>query len=312
MAGKRVLLLSILLTAILTTSTTACQSGITSRENEAKSKLGEIQKAIDRYYVDYGEYPLYLVGGSNDSWFKFHARGGDAEVVDPLLKFAYLSEYPSNPFTSQPIAQSYIVDTGGSLQNPGSGDPRFGVTGTSMANIVDDPLYFETGKDKYVCTVNQAGKCGIVNYGCFGGYRSPTGEKMLKVIPGCFFYRSTGAGGAFAGEIPKKPTRYDFVYKKNTHYILGVFGSERTEGRDVFRIQGSGEYRNADGYNYNVAMLLPEVFGGGGPTINPLFPYLKNNQVIYGSPDGLPDGVVMVLKDGKENPEAPLEYMGES
>lgn len=269
---------------------TACQSGITAREDEVKNKLGEIQKAVNRYHTDFGEYPLYLVGGSADSWYKFHARGGDPTTVDPLLKYAYMSEYPTDAFTSQPQGQIYIESTGGTPQAPGSGDPRFGVTGTTMANIVDDPLYFDTGEKKFSCTINQSGAPSIINYGGYGGLRDPDGKKVTIILPGCFFYRSTGAGGKLFKELPRNPDRRDFIYKENTHYILGAFGSERTQGLDVIRVKGSGEYRTAEGYDYNVVMLLPEVFGGGGPTINPYFPYLDGDKVIYGSPDGLPDG----------------------
>ena len=49
---------------------------------------------------------------------------------------------------------------------------------------------------------------------------------------------------------------------------------------------------------------LPEVFGGGDDMHGPWYPYNKSDtnpdEFIYGSPDGIKDGVILVLTNGSE------------
>ena len=65
---------------------------IKARETEVKTNIHIIQEAIERYHVDEGEYPRYLLGGSLNSWNVWYARGGDEDTYDPLIKFSYLSD----------------------------------------------------------------------------------------------------------------------------------------------------------------------------------------------------------------------------
>jgi hypothetical protein len=49
---------------------------------------------------------------------------------------------------------------------------------------------------------------------------------------------------------------------------------------------------------------LPEVFGGGDLNNNPYFPYEPTKEGVnfyYGAPDGLEDGLILVLTDSGEN-----------
>jgi hypothetical protein len=108
-------------------------------------------------------------------------------------------------------------------------------------------------------------------------------------------------------------------------YMLGGWGAEGTMGSDVIRL----EDRNPDGgiivwqcpppfsttycfqvgYElftgaFNVPGGLPEVFGGGDAYNGPWNPYNKStehpDEFIYGSPDGVKDGVILILTNGSE------------
>jgi type II secretory pathway pseudopilin PulG len=275
-------------------------SGVPAREQQAKDNLGQIKQAIDRYYSDWGEYPPILLGGSNESWSRFYARGGDARITDPQIRNGYLAEYPKNPFTSDTQGLQYLTMTGGDTNVPGSGDPRFGMFGTGMANIVDDPLWLTTKAGEYASTINRSGSAQIFNYGSFGGVRDDQGKAIRRTIPGCFFYRATSDKFDLGEGTGRNPTRRDFVVDKNYLYILGVFGGSSTKGMDLIRVEGGGEYRKPAGFKYAVDMLVPEVFGGGAQTLNPYFPYVDGDAFIFGSPDGLPDGIILVLTSGAD------------
>ena len=165
---------------------------IKAKESEVKANLHVIQEAVERYYVDEHEYPAYLVGGSNTSWEVFHKRTGNTAIFDPLIEYNYVSSYPQNPFIDN--GGLYLQSSGGDPTQAASGDPRFGLKGTSMPNSVDDPIIFTTtsGNTDYAETINQAGTPQIVNYGRFGGYLPPSGQPKVFTIPGSFFYRAKG------------------------------------------------------------------------------------------------------------------------
>ena len=101
------------------------------------------------------------------------------------------------------------------------------------------------------------------------------------------------------------PTRDEFRYTGFENYILGGFGSDLTHGLDILRLAGphsSGNYRqqpDTPNWNYDIPLLLPELFGGGNGDNNPYFPYHSSEEgkgLYFGAPDGLPDGVIIVYK----------------
>ncbi len=108
-------------------------------------------------------------------------------------------------------------------------------------------------------------------------------------------------------------------------YILCVWGSPSNNGKDVIRLQDvtpddareqiywrypppiGGKVPFPCGYSGKVgeAMGLPEVFGGGDAKTGPRFPAYedpaKSGPFIYGAPDGVTDGIVLVLTSGQPN-----------
>ncbi|MCK4721000.1 hypothetical protein KAU08_10085, partial [bacterium] len=49
-----------------------CHHPRISREAELKANCHTLQIALERYYVDNGEYPPYLLGGDPRSWENWH------------------------------------------------------------------------------------------------------------------------------------------------------------------------------------------------------------------------------------------------
>jgi general secretion pathway protein G len=283
---------------------------IKAKESEVKANLHVIQEAVERFYTNENEYPAYLLGGSNTAWGVFKGRPGNpnAALYDPLIEFAYVETYPKNPFIDEDKGGLYLQQSGGDLVTPASGDPRFGVKGTTMPNSVDDPMFFTTtmGNTDYAETINLNGTPQIINYGRFGGMLLGSGEPVVNTIPGSFFYRAEGpvdlAGSALSGS----PTKRDFVYQNYQRYMLGGFGHETTKGLDVIRLTGQGDYRIEPGitFGYAVPLALPEVFGGGDRQNNPYFPYepaTDGAPFPYGAPDGLEDGIIITLTDSGQS-----------
>lgn len=152
--------------------------------------------------------------------------------------------------------------------------------------------------------------------------------------PGNFFYRGTwcrmhtkhkGWGDPYAGTIPGQEM-------KKTNYILGCYGSYSTAGQDIIRLEGRNWDNTDDCYyrlpppwfknarssgikcGYSIVgparsigegTGLPEVFGGGDAFTGPYYPYWRGDdeegysygEIVYGAPDGHPDGVILVLTD---------------
>jgi hypothetical protein len=161
-----------------------------------------------------------------------------------------------------------------------------------------------------------------------GGFRSQGTSPDVDVTsiyrPGNFFYRAvpevvTSQQGF---TLPPPNTNPGGAY---THYILGGYGAMNgLSGIDVIRLEqtdpdgnalawrlpatytsgplycGYGHFDNQGGNSGG----LPEVFGGGDATTGPAWPYYREGasgpDLIYGAPDGVPDGVIIVLRDGSE------------
>ena len=274
-----------------------CNSQAKYWEKETKANLHDIQQQLERFKSDAGEYPDYLLGGSTDSWRIFHERGGDPELFDPLIISGYFSEYPENPFASRQTGQRYIAMTGGSSDVEGSGDPRFGLDGKSMANILDDPTYFSTLGEEYAPTINQKGNPEIFNYGSFGGIPDEYDRPELNIIPGCFYYRAVGDIIVPDSAKSGRHDRTEYYYRKNTIYILGAYGSAKNTGEDVLRLTGTGDYERPKDlpFNFSVPLLLPEACGHGEAGANPFFPYVDDGEFLLGAPDGYRDGIILIL-----------------
>ena len=259
-------------------------------------------------------------------------------VVDPLLDQNYLSSYPFNPYTSNGSKIIRRTSVEGYKQQ-GVGDPRFGYKGNVMAMCLDDPNYFASAvhpgpfiwseietrrtldRGDYMNVPDEFKNSETNMYYTFGGFRDPKSpDKTVQTHwPGNFFYRS------FDDRLFQDLNSSRLPYVGEVHpnrYILGGYGAEGNAGQDVIRmtefddngdrikwrfddgIESEFEYCGFGGTsNDGSASGLPEVFGHGERGYGPRFPYFSEenpDEFLYGAPDGIPDGVIIVLTDGPE------------
>jgi len=311
-----------------------------AKEAECKSNLHVIQTALERYAVDHdGNFPPYLIGGDKSGWMYWHSRydrniPNAPYLMDPLVEYGYIDSYPKNPFVGD-NGSNIIGHTGGDSTQPGSGDPRFGMGGSIIGNVVDDPRYYRQDnpadpRDPVIETyltlpvpANTIGWRDRYHY-MMGGHWTSNSIKVRAEWIGDFFYRGIrevklGRTGAQDG-IVKMP---DYGWTAtNDYYILGVFGSDETRGLDCIRNTCYDSYGNQlsyrtppeagldipiggiDGISGNG---LPELFGGGDRDHGPVWPYnydidkMGVDDVRFGAPDGVEDGVILVLSNTGNN-----------
>ncbi len=171
-------------------------------------------------------------------------------------------------------------------------------------------------------------------YYLFGGWRyhpddidpnRMTSDVIFTFWPGNFFYKATSdqviSRQGFT--IPVPNTNIGGHYNR---YMIGGYGAEGTIGTDVIRLiwfNPEGERLfwqcpppfpyGPDCFQVGYELFaggfgdsggLPEVFGGGDEWNGPWNPYNKSkdnpDEFIYGAPDGVPDGVILVLTNGSE------------
>jgi len=347
-----------ILTIIFVFGFSACtgsNSMVLAREAEVKANIHSIQVALQRYMTDNNEYPAYLLGGDRQGWDNWHIRfdgvntiimsenrvASNAYVHDPLIAYNYLSDYPKNPFTSDPRAVIARTSMAGSGQL-GDGDPRFGYLGKTMGQGLDDMNLFrganhpgqffwsqvetrrtldrgnwmyvpEEFKKMYPVTTDM--------YYLFGGMIAPGDDEVVRTWwPGNFLYKATSdrqTGGR--SRVPVPNTNFGGHYNR---YILGGYGDLGTEGLDIIRLvyfdstgkrlswqcpPGGGRSCFDLGYEpfrggFGESGGLPEVFGGGDGSTGPSTPYDGGTgdpaKFMYGAPDGITDGVILVLTNG--------------
>jgi prepilin-type N-terminal cleavage/methylation domain-containing protein len=308
-----------------------------AKEAECKANLHIIQVALERYSIDHeGNFPPYLIGGDKAGWMRWHQRadGSSANAVylaDPLVEYGYMDSYPKNPFVSD---GSIIIAFTGGTSEAGSGDPRFGMSGSVSGNVVDDPRYYRKDdpadvRDPVIETSltlpsTAQGFSDLYHFE-MGGQMTSDGTTFIGSWYGDFFYRATGdikigRTGGLDGLV-KEP---DFGWtKSNPHYFMGAFGAQGTRGMDVIRYLTTNSAGNQlsyrtppeSGLNFPLGRRgaggngIPEVFGGGDRDTGPVWPYSYDfekkgiNEMRFGAPDGLPDGVVMVYNSSGSNQE---------
>jgi prepilin-type N-terminal cleavage/methylation domain-containing protein len=304
-----------------------------AKEAEVKANLHVIQAALERFYVDHSQYPAYIGGGDSGGWARFKMRMRDISnedayyLNDPLIDQGYINpSYPLNPFVDQQNSINVVTMTGGN-GNAGSGDPRFGAGGDIVGNCLDDPRFLSVFTIGGLVTpkrtlpngveepfdVEQLGLhwmnsrigestnlVGQLNY-ISGGNVNETGEVVNNWWPGNFFYRAMGdLDTTQMQNVSGTLQVFNFRYHKFTTYMLGGYGSIETKGKDVIRtvlVPGQTVYSKPRPDLRDIAVGLPEVFGGGDKFTHPVFPPkdIVANDWIYGAPDGYYDGVVEVL-----------------
>jgi len=166
-------------------------------------------------------------------------------------------------------------------------------------------------------------------YYVFGGVKRPPGspagsdDVISTYWPGNYFYKAASDQilGRHGFTIPVPNTNIGGSYHR---YILGGYGSNMARGMDVIRTiwwNPDGERLHwktpppfpVDAFDVGYEKFtvgfgqpggLPEVYGGGNEWNGPWWPYDRSDthpgEVIYGCPDGIPDGVILVLTSGAE------------
>ncbi len=163
----------------------------------------------------------------------------------------------------------------------------------------------------------------------------PSNDVIFTFWPGNFFFKGTTdqVMSRQGWTIPVPNTNLGGTFNR---YMIGGYGAEGTLGHDVIRLEAwdpsaaeEGETPGDDnrvfwrspppfeedsfycGYELFPVDVqwgdpggLPDVFGGGDPWTGPAWPYNKSEEhydsFIYGAPDGVPDGVILVLTNGAE------------
>lgn len=333
-----------------------------AKEAEVKSNCHTIQIALERYATDHsGAYPNYILGGDKRGW---DDRSGCRAITapgsettrpprDPLIHYAYVTSYPDNPFIDPGEGVTSIIPWTGASYDLGDGDIRFGWTGEIMGNTMDDPRFLFSGvgaptRLQYTLLPVPGAFLGILNgnspnsFYCMGGLpqwtmagsSDPNGQAIKSFWPGQFFFR---AGGDFFVANPQNVVGAEYEdiwgwpYIRVNKYILGGYGSPRTDGMDVIRlttvdgvaastaggaIDGmiSGEtyqdnsnptasWSHPDYQQIQVGYSNPEIFGGGERGLMPQFPYQEagTKDWIFGAADGYRDGVILVLTSGSDS-----------
>lgn len=336
-----------------------------AKEAEVKSACHTIQIALERYATDHsGKYPNQIYGGDIRGWspeiidgwpYGCWAVALQDPPYDPLIFFGYQTSYPANAFIDPGEGRTSVIFWTGGSTTLGLGDPRFGFTGEVMGNCLNDPRYLwerygVIGKEydmiyNWIGTQNnytamiQANTPNNPFYGMgglpqwsrtnFGSSDIQSGQTINAFWAGEFFYRSGGdffiKNEATVADQVTTDSLWDFPYMRVNRYMLGGYGSPRTQGIDVIRLTNiaGGTSNNMLGYDnptwnyvthpeftdssgspmFTIHGSHPEVFGGGGRGTAPTFPYWTqyNREWSYGAPDGYKDGVIITLISGSDS-----------
>jgi len=244
------------------------------REREVKANIRTIQIALERYATDNdGTYPKYIWGGDQLGWEAFYMegprQGTETAIYDPLVRYGYLESYPRNPFVrdgKSVVEKTSAFRTDGFQDWLGTGDPRFGYSGTLMGNGLSDPRYpecddtlggAENGNWGYGTSPSIKRKPGHT-WTMGGWWNEKKGKTVSTHWPGNFFYRSAGEHALTAslktGEIARHAqiNSADYTgdaalivsFGRPDTYMLGGYGNERTIGYDVIRM---GDYETGEG-----------------------------------------------------------------
>lgn len=195
--------------------------------------------------------------------------------------------------------------------------------------FLDVPPAFQTP------AANDSEPYGTRMYYLFGGRRNYNtqvpGDVLFTFWPGNFFYKGcTDQMMSRQGwTIPVPNTNIGGHYNR---YMIGGYGAGGTIGTDAIRLEAWNPDAVEDGpskanmvfwrcpppfyfdafycgYTYFSGAWrepggLPDVFGGGDPYNGPWWPPNKSethwDDFIYGAPDGVPDGVILILTNGSE------------
>lgn len=209
---------------------------------------------------------------------------------------------------------------------------RFGAEGRLMGQVLCDPRY-----EKWLFTDPLSGEVerrdtwAIIEYPFWDMWK---GNRPLMYLPGMFFYKGIGPVIAYAGT--EENSESDDQQGGNEHlsldgdlvgptgivpmeidqYMLGGYGSIRTKGKDVLGDEKLFEgwylkrspHNEDNSYNYEVIQFQSTTWTrsaysatdlGGSPFIN-FAAGESNEQLLYGNPNGIRDGLIIVLTAGED------------
>ncbi|MHA2610094.1 MAG: type II secretion system protein [bacterium JZ-2024 1] len=325
-------------------------------EGEVRTNVLSIHHSLERYAGDhYGYFPGYIWGGNDVSWCvepgtartpnfsirtdcrisgrivsdsrpEYGIKSTSWMILDPLIRYGYLSSYPRNPFL--PSTDTYCE----TLRN----DPRFGCSDfgqpSTMGNVLPDPNF--PSSPIGAIGVNPSQRMGMIY---FTGDGNP---QTLDWIPGMFIYRSwnsrqqtVNCPGNPPYQNPDDPDCESIAYGE--YFILAAYGSFYSSGKDILCDQRDTEGLNCFDVPYGTPgreWALPSkvmrdawdpdmdgninsddcngngitgeledcdmnTFGSRGLSFGELS---KRSRAVFGRPDGKPDGIIVVVSSQTE------------
>ncbi|HYE77906.1 MAG TPA: type II secretion system protein [bacterium] len=242
--------------------------------------------------------------GDGDPRFGFNGTLMGNGLENPMVFANWYDDTAQNIETYRTL----YTTTGGQVQAKGFGIPENG--GTDFTYPGGNPG-----------NRNEAG----LHYAMGGRRRRDSQNNLITVYthwPGNFFYRGM-PDRSFDRKGWTVWFPQEFVKTAINRYMIGCYGSFTTEGVDAIRLEPESDTGQQIGYqlpppwssgnqlmpcrygsNTYLSGGLPEIAGGGTETKGPWLPPDRSTDFpgawIYGSPDGRPDGVILVLTSGDE------------
>ncbi len=299
-----------------------------AKEAEVKSNLHNIQLSVERFAVDTGGfYPDYLIGGqgkysqiqgvSANPFINIRDVDDRQNLSDPLLRKGYIDSYPKNPFATNGYAihrfQEEVNDPlrNGTTDRSSIQGTRFGPYCVLMGNVLADLRFIN-----YVVTDRSTGRQITFNsyadqeYKFWDMWRA---NKPNPFLPGEFFYKSAGPvmvarESTFRADEPVIPTSID-------QYMLGGYGAIRTKGKDILGPEPTIQFqtsRGGAGGQTGARFEIPSWTRSTredrdqatnrylGSPYSSARPGESVDQLAYGNPNGVRDGIVLVLVPGED------------
>jgi len=290
-----------------------------AREAEVKIGLHVIQLALERYAVDsVGSYPEYLIGGEGSftvldkrgRFTSIHECPDRALLSDPLLRGGYLEAYPQNPFARKAAVHTMQVRHDDPLRNGTETaklhGTRFGPNCERMGSVLADFRYTEFAVFGDEGAESVFSTYADVEYPFFDMW--PEGAtKPRPFLPGQFFYKSGGYNEFSREDEAEQAKNRPIPPDTPEWYMLGGYGSPNTQGMDVLgsefdhvaRIRHHDRSSDVEIPPWTRSTMTETDEKGrflGSPYGDPR----QSGYVTYGSPNGIPDSIILVLLAGRE------------
>lgn len=294
-----------------------------AKEAETKANLHNIQLSVERYAVDHdNSYPPYLIGGEGrytDSPVPLSAAPvldcpDTAQLSDPLLRAGYFSAYPRNPFVNAADTTMFGVHAAQMMpmmvkpEARGGPDPlsngapegktygtRFGARCDVMGQVLCEPRYPVWADPARPTLLHDS----FANIG-YQMWDLKAEAASFEFLSGEFFYKSAGlltaARAAAVGYGVQQPLRPEYA----DTYMLGAYGGMRTKGKDII-----GDERALTGFKLPSGKPAPPVWpwtrstDSPDPAGSPYSAALDGPELLFGNPNGIRDGIVLVLTTGE-------------